>query len=408
LLIRCSVPRIGVRPMIVPLGETAITFRQLANNERFSRQSHIHGWSQEVLARAKLLIAGCGALGNETLKNLALLGIGTLGIIDFDSVEVTNLSRSVLFRETDVGQPKVHVAALRLAELNPEIKVTSIHLDLTSELGAGTIADYDLVLGCLDNIEARWRLNRLCYSAGVSWIDAGIEATAGQIAYFDAHNGPCYECSMTSSMWQRLNEKRSCLLPVQSAASPHIATSSIISSLLSSLQAQEAVAQLHHRFAPLPTRSKWSVLQSGDRVSTSLAPYSISVMHAKRNDACLAHSGESIETFDFEVSPSQISVEQILARTNMDALELDWDIAIAFDCPTCGTEPVCLPSFRVVASALNCPGCCHPRRPEWQNRITRESRLATQTLAELGTPPRAYLSLVTNHGHHLRCRLHEY
>jgi len=394
--------------MIVPLGETAITFRQLANNERFSRQSQIHGWSQEVLSRAKLLIAGCGALGNEALKNLALLGIGTLGIIDFDLVEVTNLSRSVLFREIDVGQSKAHVAALRLAELNPEIKVTPIHLDLTSELGAGTIADYDLVLGCLDNIEARWRLNRLCYSAGVSWIDAGIEATAGQIAYFDAHNGPCYECSMTSSMWQRLNEKRSCLLPVKrAAASPHIATSSIISSLLSSLQAQEAVAQLHHRFAPLPTRSKWSVLQSGDRVSTSLAPYSISVMHAKRNDACLAHSDESSETIDLEVSPCQISVEQILARTNMDALELDWDIAIAFDCPTCGTKPVCVPSFRVVASALTCPGCCHPRRPEWQNRITRESKLATRTLAELGTPPSAYLSLVTNHGHRLSCRLHE-
>jgi molybdopterin/thiamine biosynthesis adenylyltransferase len=394
LLIRCSVPRIGVRPMIVPLHEAMITFRQVANNERFSRQSQIHGWSQEVLSRAKLLVAGCGALGNETLKNLALLGVGTLGIIDFDSVEVTNLSRSVLFREIDVGQPKAHVAALRLAELNPEIKVTPIHLDLTSELGAGTIADYDLVLGCLDNIEARWRLNRLCYSAGVSWIDAGIEATAGQIAYFDAHNGPCYECSMTSSMWQRLSERRSCLLPVQRAAPPPIATSSIISSFLSSLQAQEAVAQLHHRFAPLPIRSEWSILQSGDRVSTSLAPYSISVMHAKRNDACLAHNDESIETFDFAVSPSQISVEQILARTNMDALELDWDMAIAFDCPSCGTEPVCVPSSRVVASALNCPGCCHPRRPEWQNRITRESRLATRTLAELGTPPRAYLSLL--------------
>jgi molybdopterin/thiamine biosynthesis adenylyltransferase len=407
LLIRCSVPRIGVRPMTVPLGEAAITFRQLANNERFSRQSQIHDWSQEVLSRAKLLIAGCGALGNEALKNLALLGIGTLGIVDFDSVDVTNLSRSILFRETDVGQPKAHVAALRLAELNPEIKVTPIHLDLTSELGAGTIADYDLVLGCLDNIEARWRLNRLCCSAGVSWIDAGIEATAGQIAYFDGHNGPCYECSMTSSMWQRLNEKRSCMLPVQSAASPHIATSCIISSLLSSLQAQEAVAQLHHRFAPLPIRSKWSVLQSGDRVSTTLAPYSISVMHAKRNDACLAHSDESSETFDFEVSPCQISVEQILARTNMDALELDWDIANAFDCPTCGIEPVCVPSFRVVTSALNCPGCCRPRRPEWQNRVTRESKLATRTLAELGTPPRAHLSLVTNHGHRLRCRLHE-
>src|SRR5258707_15825094 len=109
--------------MIAPLRDAAITFRQLANNERFSRQSQIHGWSQQVLSRAKLLVAGSGALGNETLKNLALLGTGTLGIIDFDSVEVTNLSRSVLFRENDVGQPKAHVAALRLAEFNPEMRV---------------------------------------------------------------------------------------------------------------------------------------------------------------------------------------------------------------------------------------------------------------------------------------------
>lgn len=391
--------------MIAPLPEPVITFQPLAANERFSRQSQIHGWSQEVLSRAKLLVAGCGALGNETLKNLALLGIGTVGMIDFDSVEVTNLSRSVLFRETDVGQPKAHVAALCLAEFNPKMQVAPMHLDLTSELGAGTISDYDLVLGCLDNIEARWRLNRLCHAAGVPWIDAGIEGSAGQIAYFDAQNGACYECGMTSSMWQRLNERRSCLLPAQRAAPRHIATTSIISSLTAALQVQEAVAQLHHRFAPLRTEPKWAVLRSGDRVSTSLTPYSISVLHSRRNDECLAHHDNSIETFDLELSPEQISVEQILTCTNMDAVELDWDIAIAFDCPTCGSDPVCLPSFRVVASDLNCPVCCHPRRPEWQSRICRGSRLAAQTLAELGTPPRSHLSLVTNHGHRLRCRL---
>ena len=392
--------------MIAQSPEPVISFRPVANNERFSRQSQIHGWSQEVLSRAKLLVAGCGALGNETLKNLALLGIGTVGMIDFDSIEVINLSRSVLFRETDVGQPKAHVAASRLAEIHPEMQVAPMHLDLTSELGAGTISDYDLVLGCLDNIEARWHLNRLCHAASIPWIDAGIEASAGQIAYFDALNGPCYECSMTSSMWQRLNERRSCLLPAQQRAVPrHIPTTSIISSLVAALQVQEAVSQLHHRFAPPQTQSKWSVLRSGDRVTTSLAPYSISVLHSRRNDVCLAHHDTSIAIFDLEVSPSQISVEQILTSTKMDAVELDWDIAITLDCPTCGTNPVCLPSFRVVASDLNCPVCCDPRRPEWQSRITRGSRLATRTLAELGIPPRSYLSLVTNNGHRLRCRL---
>jgi adenylyltransferase/sulfurtransferase len=392
--------------MTVPFRE-AFAFEQSPESDRFSRQSQIRGWSQDVLSQAKLLVAGCGALGNETLKNLALLGIGTLGIIDLDLVEVSNLSRSVLFRETDVGKQKSLVAGAHLTELNPDIKVTPMHLDLTSELGAGIIADYDLVLGCLDNIEARWRLNRLCHAAGIPWIDAGIEASAGQIAYFDAHSGPCYECSMTASMWQRLHEKRSCVLPRQRAASEHVAASSIISSLLSSLQVHEAVAQLHHRFAPVSTRSQWSVLQSGDRVMTSLAPYSTTVLHTRRNEACLAHDDEPLDTLDLDVSPSQITVDQILSRTGMDVLELDWDVAIGFDCPTCGPEPACRHSFRLTASDLICPRCHHARRPEWLSRITRESELVTRTLFELGTPPRASLSLLTNHGHRLRCRLQE-
>jgi hypothetical protein len=392
--------------MIAPLGE-AFTFRESSESDRFSRQSQIHGWSQSVLSGAKLLVAGCGALGNEALKNLVLLGIGTLGIIDLDLVEVSNLSRCVLFRETDVGQPKAVVAGVRLAELNPETKVIPMHLDLTSELGAGTIADYDLVLGCLDNIEARWRLNRLCQAAGVPWIDAGIEASAGQIAYFDARTGPCYECTMTASMWQRLHEKRSCILPAQRVASEHIAASAIISSLLSSLQVHEAVAQLHRRFASVPTRLQWSVLQSGDRIMTSLSPYSTTVLHTRRNQACMAHDDEPMDSLDLDVWPNRMTVEQILTRTGMDVLELDWDVAVGFDCPTCGAEPACRPSFRITASDLNCPCCQQARRPEWLSRITRESELVTQTLSELGTAPRAYLSLVTNHGHRLRCRLQE-
>lgn len=347
-----------------------------------------------------MLVAGCGALGNETLKNLALLGIGTIGILDYDVVERSNLGSSVLFREADFGRPKALVAAERIRELAPATRIEVMQLDLVTELGAGVVADYDLVLGCLDNIEARWRLNRLCRSAQVPWIDAGIEASAGQIAFFDGGSGPCYECSMTTSMWQRLLEKRSCLVPSLKLAPRAIPTTAIITSLVASLQTQEAVAQLHSRLG-----SSWSVLRSGDRVVTNLTPYSLGILSTKRNELCPAHEDEPLETYDLHRGPDEVTVEQLLALTGMDELELDWDIAVALDCPTCGITSMCRPAFLLKASELVCPDCQRPRRPEWGSRIAQGTELAAQTLAALGVPARAYLSLVTKNGRRIVSRL---
>src|SRR6478736_9020492 len=89
--------------------------------DRYSRLRLIPWWRQERLAAARLLVVGAGALGNEVLKNLALLGVGTVYVIDLDTVEPSNLSRSVLFRNEDGGRAKAAVAAQRAAEINPEV-----------------------------------------------------------------------------------------------------------------------------------------------------------------------------------------------------------------------------------------------------------------------------------------------
>src|SRR3989337_2806378 len=103
------------------------------------RQERISWWSQEKLKKAKVMVVGAGAIGNETLKNLALLGIGSIFIVDFDTISTSNLSRTVLFRKADVGKKKAEVAAERVRELafNDDIKIDWFHGDLVWDLGTG-------------------------------------------------------------------------------------------------------------------------------------------------------------------------------------------------------------------------------------------------------------------------------
>src|SRR5690348_12798708 len=122
--------------------------------DRYGRLRLISWWRQERLQAARVLVVGAGALGNEVLKNLALVGLGTIEVIDLDVVEPSNLSRSVLFRTEDGGRPKAEVAAARARELNPEIRIVARHGDVITDLGLGAFADVELVIGCLDNREA--------------------------------------------------------------------------------------------------------------------------------------------------------------------------------------------------------------------------------------------------------------
>src|ERR1700730_1205621 len=102
----------------------------LEQEDRYSRLKQIEWWNQDTLVQAKILVLGCGALGNEVLKNLALLGVGHIILVDFDVIEISNLSRSVLFRSSDCGLPKVEVAAARIKEINPDVKVQVLHKDI--------------------------------------------------------------------------------------------------------------------------------------------------------------------------------------------------------------------------------------------------------------------------------------
>ena len=124
-------------------------------DDRFARHAGVSGWRQETLTDATAVICGMGALGNEVAKNLGLAGVGRLVVCDPDTVERTNLSRSVLFGERDVGRLKVDAAVDALAELAPHISVEPRAATLTAGVGLAELRDNAVVLGCLDSRRAR-------------------------------------------------------------------------------------------------------------------------------------------------------------------------------------------------------------------------------------------------------------
>ncbi len=182
------------------------------DGDRYSRLRLIAWWDQAKLARARILVVGAGALGNEVLKNLALLGVGHIYVVDFDRIETSNLTRSVLFRKRDCGRTKVAAAAEALAEMNPDTQVHGLEANVMTDIGLGMFRDVDLVIGCLDNREARLWVNRCCWKVGTPWIDGGIQEINGVVKVFVPPGGACYECAMTETDYRLINLRYSCPL----------------------------------------------------------------------------------------------------------------------------------------------------------------------------------------------------
>ena len=147
-------------------------------NDRYGASAHLVVGSARVRA-ATVMVVGQGALGNEVLKGLALMGIGRLFIADFDTVEPGNLSRCVLFRQADSGRRKAEAAAQAVKALNPDVNVQAFHGDVNHDLGLGVFRRMDVIVGCLDNRKARLSINRGCYLIGKPWVDGGIESLLG-------------------------------------------------------------------------------------------------------------------------------------------------------------------------------------------------------------------------------------
>lgn len=169
-----------------------------AELDRYARHiilREIGGPGQKRLKAARVLVVGAGGLGSPALLYLAAAGVGTIGVIDDDVVDASNLQRQVIHADERIGMAKVHSAASAMQALNPFITVRPYQRRLTDEIGAELLADYDLVLDGSDNFDTRYLVNRLCVAAGKPLIAAAITQWEGQLSlYHPAQGGACFEC----------------------------------------------------------------------------------------------------------------------------------------------------------------------------------------------------------------------
>jgi molybdopterin/thiamine biosynthesis adenylyltransferase/rhodanese-related sulfurtransferase len=149
---------------------------------------------QLKLKQAKVLCIGTGGLGAPLGLYLAAAGVGRIGLVDFDTVDFTNLQRQVLFGTSDVGRPKIAAAADHLRNLNPEIQIDSYETRLTSENALDLFKDYDIIVDGTDNFPTRYLVNDACVLLGKPNVYGSIFRFEGQITIFGAPGGPCYRC----------------------------------------------------------------------------------------------------------------------------------------------------------------------------------------------------------------------
>jgi len=167
------------------------------NMARYLRQILIDGIGtegQEKLAGASVAVVGAGGLGSPALTYLAAAGIGRLKLIDFDTVDISNLNRQFLHSEKDIGRPKALSAKEKLKALNSEIAIYAHEELLAPENAEMLLAGCDVVLGAVDSIEARFVINKACTMLRIPYVDGGISGFTGSVAFVHPPKTPCLRC----------------------------------------------------------------------------------------------------------------------------------------------------------------------------------------------------------------------
>jgi len=173
--------------------------KQLTNSEknRYSRHISLDAvglLGQEKLKAAKVLVIGAGGLGCPVLQYLTAAGVGTIGIIDFDTIEESNLQRQILFTTNDIGKSKAKVAALRLAQLNPYVNFNVFNEKLTTKNAVNLFSAYDIIVDGTDNFSTRYLVNDACLLTSKPLVYGAIYKFEGQVTVFNYNNGPSYRC----------------------------------------------------------------------------------------------------------------------------------------------------------------------------------------------------------------------
>jgi molybdopterin/thiamine biosynthesis adenylyltransferase len=348
---------------------------------RFARLEAIEWWDQARLAQSRVLVVGAGALGNEVLKNLALVGAGHVVVVDHDRVERSNLSRSVLFRPGDEGRAKAECAARMAREIYPELQVTPLVADVLFEVGLGLFRWADVVIGAVDNREARVFINGACARVGRPWIDGGIEALRGIVRGFAPPRTACYECTMSARDWEILDQRRSCgLVAARASQARGVPTTPTSASVIGALQVQEAVKLLHGLEALL---GRGFVFEGAGHTSYAVG-YGI------KPDCGWHEPPPPIEDAPGLGLQTPLRAVWELGGQRLggvDTLELGRELVSNLACDACGTEEaVFRPADGVRPERTLCAGCGRPRRASVVHSLAPGAKALEGTAGELGLP----------------------
>lgn len=357
--------------------------------DRYHRLRLIKWWDQELLAKTTVIVAGAGALGNEALKNLALLGVGRLIVLDMDGIETSNLTRSVLFRQHDVGRQKAEVACERAMEINPDTVAIPIQGDLRYSLGLGVVRRAAVVLGCLDNIAARVYLSRHAYRLGKPSIDAGLDTVNGDVYTFTPPESACYECRLKEADRKEFRRRQSCLKLSRSEVDlgGKVPTAPTTAAIASGIQTQIAVRLIHGLRIPAGRRLGLYGM------SDVFFDYELSI-----SEDCPAHGwleclqGQKVHETQLTAEGNTLddllaAIRKRLGSGAILSLDGDREIIIGLSCAPCEERrEVLAMAGDMTEDEARCPGCDEPMAPDLRSQFDGSEGLGHKTLAELGLP----------------------
>jgi molybdopterin-synthase adenylyltransferase len=359
--------------------------------DRYARQRIIPSWNQSRLADATAVIAGVGALGNETAKNLALAGVGRLILCDPDTVAVSNLSRTVLFGPGDVDRPKAEAAAAALRALSPGVVADARVADLAAGLGLGELADASVVVSCVDSVRARMRLLGRCALAGARLVDGGTHPFGGEVRLRLSPSAPCYGCTLSAHERGVSDVPWSCFGVGDDGPQPaSITTTALVASWMS-------VAALGLILGSVPSYQVLSI----DAIGGRTAPVSID-----RDPACPHH-----RPLDGPAAAADLTnlatVGELLATLGPGEEPLSWEqFRLTGRCGGCGrpagdrSGPDAGPAGAEVTVCRQCGGLIRSRLAQRLRDASPDARLC-----DLGIAPEEILPILTAGGEYRWLRL---
>ncbi|MBM3258394.1 MAG: ThiF family adenylyltransferase [Candidatus Sericytochromatia bacterium] len=365
---------------------------------RFVRLEAIPWWNRAALAESTVLLAGVGAVGNEVLKNLALMGVGRIVLVDRDTVAVHNLTRSVLFRAEQAGEAKVTAAARTLRELAPDTAVHPLKLDV-AVLSPALLARAHVAVGALDSLAAQVRLGRLCRVAGIPWIQGGLGDAADlfkvTLTTHPGVEGPCLECHLPPGTGDRLLAEE---LPrggcaaagTKAAEADGVPSTPMTASILGGLMALETLSVLHavHGLPAPDLPPAW-----GSYTHWSLRGPAVHALRRRNaRPGCPWHAPPRILPVDGPVHRwSFAALAEALGNDGIVGVE--GHLVRHSGCPSCGAAS----DWRWAAEVpARCPACDTPDpHAESLRHLPAGHPLGSRTPEALGMPPHVGLRWFT-------------